>query len=200
MLTTPLTINANVLRLREKIGITTEPVFVPVSLTDGNKIDDCFPNVKRKIANDGGSIQHGWMIWEWPGQLVEGEFHAVWVAPDGNYVDITPKPDGERRILFIPDPDRVYEDDYVDTIRLPLTDDPAILLTIQFNEEMQQLRRKYNDGSGEAKIPTEELIALRAKYSASLPQPQIRTAPKVGRNDPCPCGSGKKFKRCHGSV
>jgi uncharacterized protein YecA (UPF0149 family) len=21
---------------------------------------------------------------------------------------------------------------------------------------------------------------------------------KVGRNDPCPCGSGKKFKRCHG--
>ncbi|MHB8418779.1 MAG: PBPRA1643 family SWIM/SEC-C metal-binding motif protein [Myxococcales bacterium] len=24
-------------------------------------------------------------------------------------------------------------------------------------------------------------------------------APKVGRNDPCPCGSGKKFKRCCGS-
>ena len=22
---------------------------------------------------------------------------------------------------------------------------------------------------------------------------------KIGRNDPCPCGSGKKFKRCHGS-
>jgi preprotein translocase subunit SecA len=26
-----------------------------------------------------------------------------------------------------------------------------------------------------------------------------REAPKVGRNDPCPCGSGKKFKRCHGA-
>ena len=25
-----------------------------------------------------------------------------------------------------------------------------------------------------------------------------RTMPKVGRNDPCPCGSGKKFKNCHG--
>src|SRR5262249_24469290 len=24
--------------------------------------------------------------------------------------------------------------------------------------------------------------------------------PKVGRNDPCPCGSGKKYKRCHGVV
>jgi preprotein translocase subunit SecA len=25
-------------------------------------------------------------------------------------------------------------------------------------------------------------------------------APKVGRNDPCPCGSGKKFKQCHGQL
>jgi uncharacterized protein YecA (UPF0149 family) len=24
----------------------------------------------------------------------------------------------------------------------------------------------------------------------------IRTTPKIGRNDPCPCGSGKKFKKC----
>ena len=27
-----------------------------------------------------------------------------------------------------------------------------------------------------------------------------RDAPKVGRNDPCPCGSGKKYKRCCGST
>ena len=25
-----------------------------------------------------------------------------------------------------------------------------------------------------------------------------RSAPKVGRNDPCPCGSGRKYKQCHG--
>jgi preprotein translocase subunit SecA len=28
--------------------------------------------------------------------------------------------------------------------------------------------------------------------------PVIRMEDKVGRNDPCPCGSGKKFKKCHG--
>lgn len=28
----------------------------------------------------------------------------------------------------------------------------------------------------------------------------IRNAPKVGRNDPCPCGSGKKYKQCHGRL
>ena len=30
------------------------------------------------------------------------------------------------------------------------------------------------------------------------PRPAKRDAPKVGRNDPCPCGSGQKYKRCHG--
>jgi uncharacterized protein YchJ len=29
-------------------------------------------------------------------------------------------------------------------------------------------------------------------------QPVYRSEPKVGRNDPCPCGSGKKYKKCHG--
>jgi SEC-C motif-containing protein len=29
-------------------------------------------------------------------------------------------------------------------------------------------------------------------------KPVVRAEPKVGRNDPCPCGSGKKFKRCCG--
>ncbi|MBU3694640.1 MAG: hypothetical protein FGM40_07415, partial [Rhodocyclaceae bacterium] len=27
----------------------------------------------------------------------------------------------------------------------------------------------------------------------------IRNSEKVGRNDPCPCGSGRKYKHCHGS-
>jgi uncharacterized protein len=30
-------------------------------------------------------------------------------------------------------------------------------------------------------------------------RPAAREAPKVGRNDPCPCGSGRKFKHCHGA-
>lgn len=31
-----------------------------------------------------------------------------------------------------------------------------------------------------------------------LLQPVVRTAPKIGRNDSCSCGSGKKFKKCCG--
>jgi preprotein translocase subunit SecA len=36
--------------------------------------------------------------------------------------------------------------------------------------------------------------------AAGTHMPQLREAPKVGRNDPCPCGSGKKFKQCHGKL
>ncbi len=39
--------------------------------------------------------------------------------------------------------------------------------------------------------------------SASEPQDKqaaVRQGPKVGRNDPCPCGSGKKYKQCHGKL
>jgi preprotein translocase subunit SecA len=33
-----------------------------------------------------------------------------------------------------------------------------------------------------------------------VPKTIVREAPKVGRNDPCPCGSGKKYKSCHGRL
>jgi preprotein translocase subunit SecA len=35
---------------------------------------------------------------------------------------------------------------------------------------------------------------------AAAPPPFTRAGQKVGRNDPCPCGSGKKFKHCHGAI
>jgi hypothetical protein len=31
-------------------------------------------------------------------------------------------------------------------------------------------------------------------------QPYVRDEPKLGRNDPCHCGSGKKYKKCHGAA
>ncbi len=39
-----------------------------------------------------------------------------------------------------------------------------------------------------------------ASAAAKKPQPMVRPSQKVGRNDPCPCGSGKKYKHCHGKL
>ncbi len=38
----------------------------------------------------------------------------------------------------------------------------------------------------------------RAQQPSAPRVQQIRVGPKIGRNDPCPCGSGKKYKNCHG--
>jgi len=40
----------------------------------------------------------------------------------------------------------------------------------------------------------------QAVHEQKLASAMQRTEPKVGRNDPCPCGSGKKFKKCCGAA
>jgi len=39
-----------------------------------------------------------------------------------------------------------------------------------------------------------------ADAAEKKPQPTVRHSQKIGRNDPCPCGSGKKYKHCHGKL
>jgi len=36
--------------------------------------------------------------------------------------------------------------------------------------------------------------------AVAVAPPFVRAGQKVGRNDPCPCGSGKKYKHCHGQL
>jgi preprotein translocase subunit SecA len=43
-------------------------------------------------------------------------------------------------------------------------------------------------------------VASRSGGGDGNHQQQRRTGEKVGRNDPCPCGSGKKYKKCHGAA
>ena len=42
--------------------------------------------------------------------------------------------------------------------------------------------------------------ALAEGAEEKKPQPTVRPTQKVGRNDPCPCGSGRKYKHCHGKL
>ncbi|MFP6800969.1 MAG: preprotein translocase subunit SecA [Pseudomonas sp.] len=72
-------------------------------------------------------------------------------------------------------------------------------------EEEARLRR-------EAEAMAERMQFQHAEASALLPEASeeegdlavaaapVRTEPKIGRNEPCPCGSGKKYKHCHGQV
>ncbi len=68
----------------------------------------------------------------------------------------------------------------------------------------RQLQFQHEDAGGYG--ADEEADEVRAAglpqggYAQSGPQTVHRDGPKVGRNDPCPCGSGKKYKHCHGQL
>jgi preprotein translocase subunit SecA len=55
------------------------------------------------------------------------------------------------------------------------------------------------DGYAATRAAMQEAIARDQSKEEKVVDPIRREGPKVGRNDPCPCGSGKKYKRCCGS-
>ncbi len=66
-------------------------------------------------------------------------------------------------------------------------------------EEIEEIKRQQQ-AQLEAQLEAHRLAQEEAaKREEARKQPVQRKTVKVGRNDPCPCGSGKKFKQCHGA-
>jgi preprotein translocase subunit SecA len=73
----------------------------------------------------------------------------------------------------------------------------AILSKVQVKAEsdveaVEEQRRQADD--------TPKNFEHESPNQEAQPQTAARQGPKVGRNDPCPCGSGKKYKQCHGKL
>jgi preprotein translocase subunit SecA len=84
----------------------------------------------------------------------------------------------------------------------------VMLVRIQSREEIEEVAPdqlanvSYQHADFDANVAPEELLspADPAQAGQSAHQPHVNHALKVGRNDPCPCGSGKKYKVCHGRL
>ena len=73
------------------------------------------------------------------------------------------------------------------------------------NERRMQFQHATAPSAAESTAPAPEAAASgrslpNAAPPAARPATVVRDQPKVGRNDPCPCGSGKKYKQCHGAL
>jgi hypothetical protein len=101
--TTPSAIGPETIEWCRSLG-ATPPVYVPVRQDGCGLYGFCNISVAEKINTDGGTIRFGWIIWECPRVYLTAEFHAVWISPAGELIDITPKPAGESRIVFAADP------------------------------------------------------------------------------------------------
>jgi len=66
----------------------------------------------------------------------------------------------------------------------------------QAQHEQEQMQYRHDDASA---MPSDQPQQAEDGEEVSE-QPFVRDGEKVGRNDPCPCGSGKKYKQCHGKL
>jgi hypothetical protein len=138
----PISITPKIIELCHKLVPEARPMDVPVRPTKGAKPFECFANVRDKILASGGSIQHGWAIWEWPGTLVEAEFHAVWKDANGVAECVSLARNGEKQILFLADPVKVYEGTQTPNERLALRNDPVVAEYIRVATERDELFRR----------------------------------------------------------
>ncbi|ACT49746.1 preprotein translocase subunit SecA [Methylovorus glucosotrophus] len=65
--------------------------------------------------------------------------------------------------------------------------------------ELENVQYQHADFDASASVG-EDPLAVADGSSTEESQPFEREGVKVGRNDPCPCGSGKKYKQCHGKL
>ena len=73
--------------------------------------------------------------------------------------------------------------------------------TARLARQMAQRQRQMQEGRANAEGKLDEAQAAAARMAGPARQPAAPAGgPKVGRNDPCPCGSGKKYKKCHGAA
>ena len=193
----PALITSAVKDFCNSISPNEEPIFLDVIPDVNARIDECFYNVTKKISEDGGSLIHGWTIWLWPDVYIEAIFHGIWRSETGQLVDITPKANGEKRILFVPDKVRFYDFETnrrTDNIRRALADDLDIKELLECSRRQASLIERNSVGL-KVRIDPLELLLIDVQLTKALERVALKYAKK---SDTCFCGSTKKFGRCHG--
>jgi len=117
------------------------------------------------------------------------------------YAQKNPKQEYKRESfeLFSDMLDRVKQD----VVKVVLTVQVRTQDDVQAVEEAPPVNVKYQHADFDEALSTPSTAAPdngNGDTAVAVAPPFVRAGEKVGRNDPCPCGSGKKYKHCHGRL
>ena len=71
---------------------------------------------------------------------------------------------------------------------------------VQAEEDVQKVEEQRRQADNVPKHFEHKEASATPEEKSDKVRTEMRNGPKVGRNDPCPCGSGKKYKQCHGKL
>lgn len=87
--------------------------------------------------------------------------------------------------------------DFISTLFKIEAASPEMIEQAQHDMAAPSLNFSHQEFHAMDAAPVDEAVLADGEEPA---KPYVRNAPKIGRNDPCYCGSGKKFKQCHGKL
>jgi hypothetical protein len=156
--TTPRRITPPVKRLCKKLVADGTPGFIPVLAVPSAKANAAYANVEDTIQINGGEHAPGWLIWEIRGVLLNAERYTCWRSPEGDLIDVSPKPDGEKRILFLEGP-QPWDGSRVCPTTYAMVDDEPVKAYIKL---YQAERRKWVQEVTDFKLQKELYLAMVA--------------------------------------
>jgi len=163
-------------------------------------VNKCTFNVQRFLAEHSGEMVLGWEVCVWDNVLLDCIGHIV-VRLDDQLRCVTPSKYGDTRLLFLPDPRLAFN------FNDPMARMPATQISLSSRAEVKRLievqsmeraiKIKYPVSSGQILIQGEDAIALQRisrEKEILILKVILATNDHTSR---CPCGSGKKFRKCH---
>jgi preprotein translocase subunit SecA len=87
-------------------------------------------------------------------------------------------------------------------VKLPELPDGTDERELSYVSSESSSPRAFSGAGGAQTTTSGDADVRRTEEGRTIRQVQVggqHTSEKVGRNDPCPCGSGKKYKKCHGA-
>ncbi|MCC7570125.1 SEC-C domain-containing protein [Candidatus Micrarchaeota archaeon] len=193
---TPNEISNTILSFCNGINGDEKPQYITVSSFNYCLENHCFPNVDETVREKGGHIVNGWVIWQWDNIILEAEAHAVWENPKGEVIDVTPHTPEESQIVFLRDSNVKYNGIQYDNIRKGLTDSKLVAEYIALCQELYKIQDENRKDSNSIEIKDPQTIKRYRTIEEKKIVLEKTFCSNVGRNDPCPCGSGRKYKKC----
>src|ERR1017187_10044264 len=137
--------------IEQNLGLTDAAIVVPFESVADAKERFCFQNVRNVIAEQGGEIVYGWLVWQHGDIFVEAEHHGVWRKLTGELACVTPQTPPVDAITFIPDPSATFDFNtelITNNIRIAPVNDSRVQQFFRACEEQTEIMNAARRNSG----------------------------------------------------